>query len=425
MEQKELERSVLTSVFKDTVLIDELMENVTVDHFTDSLSQKVFQWIKKRYNQNKNISVAQLSRADIDGARDLLDHTHILKEFSVLLKLLHKDYTKRKIKKTAQKIVTNVLTNEELSAEEMQNRSQELMFRATTDLDTEQTIYTLEDALTESYESIVEQGKDTEVKGLPLSPQFPTIDSIMGGLHDGHLTTLAGQTSMGKTAFALNVAYNSIKQDNRVMMMSLEMEKREIADRLLVMDSRIDGSDFNTVVEEWQMKNITEAMNRLYDKDMIISDKRGLNASDIKAKCRKEHRKEELDLIIIDYLQMIRLPQGKENSARKVGKVVLQLRELAGELNVPIILLSQLNRGVEGRPKLEHLRDSGNIEEFSDEVWFLHRELYDEAEQPDRQLAELLLKKGRTTGTGIVNLYWYPKYQLFRDKFIEDQEGAL
>lgn len=421
MEQKELERAIITSVLKDTNLIDDLVEKTTIEHFKDNISRQAYQWLYKRYQQNKKVSMARISRTDIKVEK-LFGHSHTLKEFGELLDLLHKDYSKRKLQEGAREI--NKLTdNEELTYEEMQHKAQEIIFQKTSDIDTEEGIHTLEEALEKAYNGLVEQGKDKEVKGL--STGYPSIDSRIGGLQNGHLTVIAGQTSMGKTAFTLNIILNAIKNDKNCMFVSLEMTEQEIADRLLIMDSRVNATDYNTILEDWQIKNVTEAMNRMFDKKMTISDKRGLSVEDIKAKCRKKHRQENLDLIVVDYLQMIRLPTGQENTARKVGEVVLQLRNLAGELGIPIILLSQLNRGVDGRPKLRHLRDSGNIEEFADEVWFLYREMYEEAEQPARQESELLMKKGRTSGTGYVELVWYPNYQIFRDGYIEETKGAL
>ena len=421
MEQKELERAIITSVLKDTTKIDDLIEKTTKEHFKDSISRQTYEWMFNRYQQDKKISIAQLSRTDIE-VEQLLDYHHPLEEFSDLLDLLDKDYQRRRIKKGVNEI-NNILQDEDLTVEELQNKAQEVIFQKTNTLNQDEGIHTLQEALEEAYNSLIEQGKDDKVNGIPTG--YPSIDSRIGGLQNAHLTVIAGQTSMGKTAFSINLAYRMIKEGYHPFFVSLEMSKKEIADRLLLIDSKVDATDYNTILEDWQMKNVTESMNRYFEKKMTICDKRGMTVENIKAKCRKLSRQEDIDIIFVDYLQMIQLPNNRENTARRVGQVVLQLRNLSKELDLPIVLLSQLNRDVNGKPQLRHLRDSGNIEEIADEVWFLYRKVYENAEQPERQEADLLRKKGRTSGTGKIGLVWYPKYQLFRDSFIEEQEGDI
>jgi len=142
----------------------------------------------------------------------------------------------------------------------------------------------------------------------------------------------------------------------------------------------------------------------------------------------KASRQYDLDLIVVDYLQMIR-HEGVDNLANRVGDSVTQLRTLAGDLKTPLILLSQLNRKVDGRPSISHLRNSGMIEEVADEVWLLWRPEYEQEKKRQepkvRQQAELIMGKGRTKGTGYVPLWWYPKLQTFRDDIVEDNEGSL
>ena len=148
-----------------------------------------------------------------------------------------------------------------------------------------------------------------------------------------------------------------------------------------------------------------------------------MSVEDIKAIARKSYNQMEgYDVIFIDYLQRIKLP-GKNSVNKETGQAVNQLRDLAGEMNVPLVLLSQLNRSVQGRPTLANLRDSGEIEEAADEVIFVYREDYDKEESEKekyRQLAEMILAKGRTAGTGMFEMSFYPQITLWQDRRMEE-----
>ena len=403
--------------------IDDLMLEIKPKHLQGQYSTKMYQWLEKRYINNDHIGLGTMI-ADLNLPEQVIDFDLILEsDFESYMQKIKDNFAQRQVKEAANKL--NDIASDNMKAEEYRKKAQEIIFEIDSD-NADKKIIELDDALAEAYENLVK--KDEDEIGQGLQTGFPSLDNQIGGLEPGHITVLAGQTSMGKTAFALNISHNVIRQDKRVLFFSLEMKAKEIADRLIIRDAKVDASKYQKKLDDVDWKNINAALNRLTGKPLLISEKRGLGVSEIRAKAMKADRQNNLDLIVIDYLQMIR-HTGSDNIALRVGDTVTQLRTLAGDLKVPIILLSQLNRKVDGRPSISHLRNSGMIEEVADEVWLLWRPKYEEEKKRQepitRQRAELILGKGRTKGTGYVPLWWYPKLQTFRDDIVEENEGTL
>jgi len=243
---------------------------------------------------------------------------------------------------------------------------------------------------------------------------------------------------MGKTSLALNFAVNVAKRGLGVLIFSLEMDDEQIGDRIVMSEffrfRRPDGGyeitpmDYSTKLNERQFELAQSIFNEMYDLPIFVIDKRGMTVNDIRAKARKvkaEHP--NLSLIIIDYLQLIKPPAGSnKNWALVVGDIVREIRDLAGELDLPIILLSQLNRSVESRdnkkPVMSDLRDSGNIEEFADVVMFLYREDYYYPELAKEKgtegLVEVIFAKQRKGPTGIAKLRFIREFT----RFIEETD---
>ena len=236
---------------------------------------------------------------------------------------------------------------------------------------------------------------------------------------------------MGKTALALNFATNVAKRDIPVLIFSLEMDDEQIGDRIVLSElmrfrpsgQEITSFDYSTKLDPDQFEKVQSIYNELYSLPIKIVDRRGLTAAEIRAKARQVKAElPELGLIIIDYLQLIKPPPGSnKNWALVVGEIVREIRDLAGELDVPIIMLSQLNRGVESRdnkrPMMSDLRDSGNIEEFADVIMFLYRDDYyypeQAAENGTQGQVEVIFAKQRRGPTGKVTLRFIKEYTRF------------
>ena len=237
---------------------------------------------------------------------------------------------------------------------------------------------------------------------------------------------IAASTSMGKTSLALRIALNLIKQDNRVLVNTLEMDSKEIMRKILSLDSRVPTSAYMNILSDIQGDSKDAAIERLLDKRLIVNEKRGITTNEIKATTRKIiNKRGNIDLLIVDYLQLINMRDG-DTREQKIGNAVLALRNLAGELDIPIILLSQFNRSRKGTPKMEYMRGSGRIEEIADEILLPYRPEFEEKESDKyMEKAKIIIDKGRTSGTGIIDMKFYPKIQYWQDGYEYENDGAI
>ena len=267
----------------------------------------------------------------------------------------------------------------------------------------------------------------TEITGTPSG--FRDLDRITGGFQPGNLIVIAARPSMGKSALVANIAENvAIDSGKAVALFSLEMAESELAQRFIASQARIKGEELRkgkVAPNKWP--KILEASKRLADSPLFVDDSSDVSMLEIRAKARRLHQRHPggLGLIIVDYLQLLR-PDGRiENRVEQVGQMSRGLKILARELDVPVIALSQLNRGVEARnpkiPMLSDLRESGQIEQDADLVMFIYREEYYEKESEREGIADIIIAKHRNGATGDVELTFqkdYPKFMNYAgDRF--------
>jgi replicative DNA helicase len=252
---------------------------------------------------------------------------------------------------------------------------------------------------------------------------FKDFDKMTGGLSGGDLVVLAARPSVGKTALALNIARNcAVDHKGCVALFSLEMTKRQLTLRLLMAEAEIDYSRFrNGYLGEGDFRRLTQAADTLQDARIFIDDSGAISVSDMGARARRLHREHHVTLIVVDYIQLIQNRVGSERREQEVAETTRALKLLAKDLDVPILALSQLNRGPEGRPNphkrpvLADLRESGAIEQDADMVVFIYRdELYNE-DTPDRGIAELNFAKQRNGPTGKIFLQFETTYARFHN----------
>src|SRR5699024_8550823 len=238
------------------------------------------------------------------------------------------------------------------------------------------------DVLVDVYSNIEELTKsDGEVTGLPTG--YRDLDRITSGFQENDLIIIAARPSMGKTAFALNIAQNvATKTDKNVAIFSLEMGADQLVSRMLCAEGNIDSQRLRTgKLQDPDWQRLAMAMGSLSNAGVYIDDSPGIRVSEIRSKCRRLKQEHGLDMIIIDYLQLIQgSPGSGENRQQEVSEISRSLKGLARELEVPLIALSQLSRGVEQRqdkrPMMSDLRESGSIEQDADIVGFLYRDDY-------------------------------------------------
>ena len=261
---------------------------------------------------------------------------------------------------------------------------------------------------------------DSAIPGL--STGMRDLDFKINGLNRSDLLLLAARPAMGKTAFALNLCLNVAKKYKKtVAMFSLEMSREQLAMRLLSIESFVDGQKMATgKLSEDEWSKLCMASSALSQTDIRVDDNPSITVAEMNAKCR---RLDNLGLVIIDYLQLMQgsgYGKGGDSRVNVVSDISRSLKIMAKELNVPVVCLSQLSRGPEGRtdkrPMLSDLRESGAIEQDADEVLFLYRDEYYNENTEDKGIAECIVAKNRHGEVGTVKLQWIPQYQTFSDR---------
>lgn len=245
---------------------------------------------------------------------------------------------------------------------------------------------------------------------------FKEIDNTISGLQKGDFIIVAARPSMGKTAFALNIGQHASKGAS-VGIFSLEMTTEQLMERLISSRSLVEFGKIKTgKLDEAEFRKITDAANVLAKRKIFIDDK-STNLSDIKAKCRNLKVKEGLDVVIIDYLQLIEISDKTNSREQEIAKISRELKKLAKKLEITIVALSQLSRAPEQRtdhrPVLSDLRESGSIEQDADVIFMLYRDEYYNKESEEKNIAELIINKNRNGETKTIKLGWIGQYQRF------------
>ena len=260
-----------------------------------------------------------------------------------------------------------------------------------------------------------------------LATGFRDLDFKTAGLQKSDLILIAARPAMGKTAFVLNLAeYIILHGKGKVAMFSLEMSKEQLIKRMMAMNSKVDSQKIRTGnLEDDEWGKLVETTRLLGNTDLFIDDTSGITAAELRSKCRKLKLEKGLDLVIIDYLQLMSGGGTRkgENRQQEISDISRSLKVMARELNVPVIALSQLSRAVEQRPDkkpmLSDLRESGAIEQDADMVMFLYRDEYYNPETELKGQAEVIIAKQRSGPTGSVPLAWLAQYTKFANLEIE------
>ena len=268
---------------------------------------------------------------------------------------------------------------------------------------------------------VIERASKTKgnVTGIPTG--FIDLDYKLSGLQRSDLVLIAARPSMGKTAFVLNIAQHvAFRQNLAVAIFSLEMTKEQLVNRLFSLESHVDAQILRTGnLSDTDWEKLIEGAGTIGNSRMIIDDTSGISISEMRSKCRKYKLEIGLDLIIIDYLQLMSGSGGRKNESRQqeISEISRSLKGLARELNVPVIALSQLSRAVEQRtdkrPMLSDLRESGAIEQDADVCMFIYRDDYYNPDTEDKNIAEIIIAKQRNGPIGTVRLAWMPQYTRF------------
>lgn len=253
---------------------------------------------------------------------------------------------------------------------------------------------------------------------------FAMLDKILGGFQKSDLIILAARPGMGKSALALNIARNAMLRHNqRIGIVSLEMSTDQYLQRLLSLETTIDSHRLRLGdIKDGDWFFLQEGAERIRNYPLYIDDTSAQNMADLRSKCRRLHSKHGIDMLIVDYLHLIKGPKA-ENRHLQLGIVTKELKALAREIDIPLLVLSQLSRALENRsdkrPMLSDLRESGSIEEDADAVLFIHRDDYYNSESDRAGIADIIIAKHRHGETGTVSLFFRKEQTQFRDMEIQ------
>lgn len=424
------EASLLGAVLIDSDAIIKIADSLNAEDFYDERHQRIFEAIKQLYERHSPIDVLTLtdqlkSNGLIDfvgGASYLSDLTNYVPTAAHIEQysgIVSQKSLRRRLIKSSQEIAT-LGYDETKNLQELIEEAEARLFQ-TSQRYVGQTVVSLEDILSESFERLDELHKDkNKIRGVPTG--FKDLDNMLAGFQRSDLVILAGRPSMGKTALALNLGHNvSVKAGEPVLIFSLEMSKEQLVDRLLAMESGVDAWALRTGnLSDNDFEKIGQAMGTLSEAQIFIDDSPGITVSDLRTKARREAHRRPIGLIIVDYLQLMSGggKYGDGNRVQEISEISRGLKGIARELNVPLIALSQLSRSVESRspqiPQLADLRESGSIEQDADVVAFLYREEYYNPESERKGITDVLVKKHRNGPTGGVELYFDKQRQRFR-----------
>ncbi|HSI95425.1 MAG: replicative DNA helicase [Methylophilaceae bacterium] len=281
-------------------------------------------------------------------------------------------------------------------------------------------IKTLLPQVADRIDQLFQRDNPSDVTGIPTG--FADLDSMTSGLQPGDLVIVAGRPSMGKTAFSLNIAENvALDTGLPVAVFSMEMGATQLAMRMIGSVGRLDQHRMRTGrLEDEDWVRLTTALGKLNDAPMFIDESAGLNALEVRARARRLHRQcGKLGLIVIDYLQLMSATRTGENRATEISEISRALKALAKELDVPVVALSQLNRGLEQRPNkrpvMSDLRESGAIEQDADVILFIYRDQVYNPDSPDKGTAEIIIGKQRNGPIGTVRLTFLGEHTRFEN----------
>ena len=425
----EAERALIGGIFYNQELFEEIKDIVSAEDFYKIEHSDIFKAMTKVYSTSKGIDVilideeikkSNLNNKDkileilndildeITSSYNLLEYSNLIKEKSML----------RKLGNVGDEI-TKLAYNDIRPAEDIIDVAESMVLNLSKRILKNSIV----DMKTAGVEEILrmERVSDNRGKTLGIPTGFIDLDRMTSGLNNSDLIILAARPAMGKTAFALNLALNAGKEKKKVLVFSLEMPAQQLYQRLLSIESGIPQNKLkNVYLEEDEWRKLTVATGNLSETEIYVADLPYTNVLEIRSYARKMKSQNQLDLIIIDYLQLINgTGRGGSEFSRQqeISDISRSLKGLARELDVPVIALSQLSRAVESRvdkrPMLSDLRESGAIEQDADIVAFLYREEYYIPETENKGITELIIGKHRNGATGTVKLNFLSEFTKF------------
>lgn len=433
----EAEMAVLGSMLIEEHAIADAIELLDVNSFYNDSNRKVFEGILKLYSENKAADIVtlieELKRTrDLDGvggvsyvtgltttvptAANIKHYAHIVKEKAILRNLIS--------------AATNIISESYDShgdVERILDKAERTIFEISTNK-IDSNFAPIKEVIKDSIETIdTLYQKKAHVTGIATG--FSDFDSLTAGLHPSDLIVFAGRPSMGKSAFIASIAEHvGVNEKVPLVIFSLEMSKEQLVQRMLCSHARVNAHNVRTgFLSQSDWPRLTNAAGKLSEAPIFIDDTAGLSVMELRAKSRRLKSQHNIQLIMVDYLQLMQGLPGSENRQQEISEISRSLKALARELNVPLIAVSQLSRAVESRqdhrPQLSDLRESGAIEQDADLVGLLLREEYYNPTEENRGITEIIIGKQRNGPVGSLKLTFIKEYARFENLAMIGEEA--
>jgi replicative DNA helicase len=424
----EAEVSVLGAMLQDSIAVQRATEHLKPEDFYQPEHREIFQVMSDLNRRQAPIDLttlqAELSRkgtlegigglryllkivSDVPTAANVRSYIDIVREKSILRKLIAACGKISRESYSQQKEVGEILSDAEKEIFDIVMNRQE-----------GEALKPMSEVILTTLDQIQELARlRGEIAGVPTG--FIDLDSLLTGLHAGELIVVGARPAMGKTSFAMNIAEHAALNKGKVTaVFTLEMPREQIAMRMLCSDARVDMQRVRRGTlrdDDWE--RLAKTLGPLSAAPMYIDDTAAITPTQLRSRCRQLKMDKGLDLVIVDYLGLMRADGRTENRQLEVSEISRQLKAIALELKIPIIACAQLSRAnkdrIDKRPMLSDLRDSGSIEQDADVVMFLHREEYYNKDTEDKNIGEVIISKQRSGPLGTVKLAWLSEFTTF------------
>ncbi len=416
----DLQKRIIGSVIFNPDVIFQLVGRVDQECFTDITCREV--WAIFEDLQNRNVPIDLMTvKGEIDRLKKDIDIGFILECHQMIsstanveshAEMLIEESRKRRLKNIGSELMK--LTESGKFSNEIIEHAQNSFLSLSNDRSKTSNLTNLGIEITQQAEAAASNSGDLT----GITTGFREVNSLTNGWQNSDLVILAARPGMGKTSMAMSLAINAAKAGKKVGVFSMEMSSRQLATRIVSMYSGISSQKIlSGNIRDWELFH--ESVEFLSELDLKINDDPALTPSELSAIARMWKIRDNIDILFVDYLQLMRAGTRTDNREREVSKISAALKALAKNLDIPIIALSQLSRAVETRagskrPLLSDLRDSGSIEQDADIVTFLYRPAYYELDEPgEEKTTEFIFAKHRNGGLGVVDLDFLPENTMF------------
>ena len=424
----EAEQTVLGALLLDSSALSTVMDYLKPESFYREQHREIFSIIVRMFSNGQNADIITvMNEAVAMGVfettamaktylKGIMENVPSVSNIESYCKIVEDKFYSRALISASREII-DLATDGATDSKTLLDSAEQKIYDIRQGNDTK-GLARIDEVVIEVYDKLQKITGPDKDKYLGAKSGFTELDAITTGLNNTDLLIIAARPGMGKTSFALNIATNlARKTDKQVVLFSLEMGKEQLVQRMLSSEALVNSNSLRTgrlSPDDWTKLALgAEALSKM---PIFMDDAGGITVPQMKAKLR---RMKNLGLVVIDYLQLMEGSKKNSNRVNEISEITRQLKLMAKELKVPVITLSQLNRGAEGRvdhrPLLSDLRESGSIEQDADIILFLYREGYYDKESADQSISECIVSKNRHGETGTVKLVWNGEFTLFRN----------